>query len=140
MALPGSTKGFDQFRYDDGSCRGYAYDAIGGHTAARAQEDSAVRSALAGAVIGALIGGAVNGGHGAAVGAGVGGAAGGNRRLQPWTGSDPVPRGVPEDDPFRDVLITLEAGGEHGPHVRTGEDDRPAAARSHGLYEVRAHP
>lgn len=77
MALPGTTKGFDQFRYDDGSCRGYAYDSIGGQTAARAQEDSAVRSALAGAVIGALIGGAVNGGHGAAVGAGVGGAAGG---------------------------------------------------------------
>ena len=77
MALPGSTKGFDQFRYDDGDCRRYAYDAIGGQTAARAQEDSAVRSALAGAVIGALVGGAINGGHGAAVGAGVGGAAGG---------------------------------------------------------------
>ena len=77
MALPGTTKGFDQFRYDDGSCRDYAHDAIGGQTAARAQEDSAVRSVVAGAVIGALIGGAVNGGHGAAVGAGVGGAAGG---------------------------------------------------------------
>ena len=77
MALPGSTKGFDQFRYDDGSCRHYAYDSIGGQTAARAQEESAVRSAVAGAVIGALIGGAVNGGHGAAAGAGIGGAAGG---------------------------------------------------------------
>jgi hypothetical protein len=77
MALPGSTKGFDQFRFDDGACREYAYDSIGGHTAARAQEDSAAKSLLAGAVIGALIGGAINGGHGAAVGAGVGGAAGG---------------------------------------------------------------
>lgn len=77
MALPGTTKGFDQFRYDDGACRHYAYDSIGGQTAARAQEDAAVRSALAGAVIGALLGGAINGGHGAAVGAGVGGAAGG---------------------------------------------------------------
>lgn len=77
MALPGSTKGFDQFRYDDGLCRQYAYDSIGGHTAGRAQEDAAARSLVAGAVIGALIGGAVNGGHGAAVGAGVGGAAGG---------------------------------------------------------------
>jgi len=77
LALPGSTKGFDQFRSDDGSCRQYAYDAIGGQTAARAQEDSGVRSAVAGAVIGALLGGAVNGGHGAAVGAGIGGAAGG---------------------------------------------------------------
>ena len=77
MALPGSTKGFDQFRYDDGACRTYAYDSIGGQTATRAQEDSAVRSALAGAVVGALLGGAISGGHGAAVGAGVGGAAGG---------------------------------------------------------------
>jgi hypothetical protein len=77
MALPGSTKGFDQFQHDDGACRQYAYDAVGGNTATAAQQDSAVRSALAGAVIGALIGGAINGGHGAAVGAGVGGAAGG---------------------------------------------------------------
>lgn len=77
LALPGTTKGFDQFRDDDGSCRQYAYDAIGGQTANRAQEDSAVRSTVAGAVIGALLGGAVNGGHGAAVGAGIGGAAGG---------------------------------------------------------------
>ncbi len=77
LALPGSTKGFDQFRSDDGSCRQYAFDAIGGQTATRAQEDSAVRSAVGGAVIGALLGGAVGGGHGAAVGAGVGGAAGG---------------------------------------------------------------
>lgn len=77
LALPGSTKGFDQFRSDDGSCRQYAFDSIGGQTANRAQEDSAVRSAVAGAVIGALLGGAVNGGHGAAVGAGIGGAAGG---------------------------------------------------------------
>ena len=77
MALPGSTKGFDQFRYDDGSCRQYAYDSIGGQTAARAQEDAGVRSAVAGAVIGALLGGAISGGHGAAVGAGVGAAGGG---------------------------------------------------------------
>ena len=77
MALPGSTKGFDQFRYDDGSCRQYAYDAVGGQTAVRAQEDAGVRSAFAGAAIGALIGAAVGGGHGAAVGAGVGAAGGG---------------------------------------------------------------
>ena len=77
MALPGSTKGFDQFQHDDGACRQYAYDSVGGNTATAAQQDSAVRSALAGAVIGALLGGAINGGHGAAIGAGVGGAAGG---------------------------------------------------------------
>jgi hypothetical protein len=77
MALPGTGKPFDQFRYDEATCRQYAYDWIGGQTAPRAQEDAALRSGVAGAVIGALIGGAVSGGHGAAVGAGVGGATGG---------------------------------------------------------------
>lgn len=76
MALPGTGKAFDQFQYDDGACRQYAYDSIGGQTAASAQQESGVKSAVAGAVIGALIGGAVGGGHGAAVGAGVGGGAG----------------------------------------------------------------
>jgi hypothetical protein len=77
LALPGTNKGFEQFQSDDGACRQYASDSIGGATVAQAQQDSGARSLLAGAVIGALIGGAVNGGHGAAVGAGVGGAAGG---------------------------------------------------------------
>ena len=77
LALPGTNKGFDQFRYDEGACRQYAYDSIGGQTAANAQADSGVRSAVAGAAIGALIGGAISGGHGAAVGAGFGAAAGG---------------------------------------------------------------
>ncbi|HEY0338014.1 MAG TPA: hypothetical protein VGC70_11800, partial [Burkholderiales bacterium] len=72
MALPGTGKPYDQFRYDEGTCRQYAYESIGGQTPAAAQQDSAVRSGVAGAVIGALIGGAVSGGHGAAVGAGVG--------------------------------------------------------------------
>ena len=77
LALPGTNKGFDQFRQDDGICRQYASDSLGGATAANAQADSAVRSTIAGAAIGALIGAAVNGGTGAAVGAGVGGGAGG---------------------------------------------------------------
>jgi hypothetical protein len=77
MALPGTGKSFDLFRQDDGECRQYASDAIGGQTAAAAQTDSAVRSTVAGAAIGAMIGAAVNGGTGAAVGAGVGGGAGG---------------------------------------------------------------
>jgi hypothetical protein len=77
LALPGSNKGFEQFRQDDFDCRQYASDSIGGGTAANAQADSAVRSTVAGAAIGALIGAAVNGGTGAAVGAGVGGGAGG---------------------------------------------------------------
>jgi hypothetical protein len=75
-ALPGTGKPFEQFRADDGSCRQYAYELVGGRTAENAQVDSGVRSTVAGAAIGALIGGAVGGGHGAAVGAGVGGGAG----------------------------------------------------------------
>ncbi|MGZ8197943.1 MAG: hypothetical protein ACXWVP_06275 [Burkholderiales bacterium] len=77
LALPGNGKPFDEFRADDGACRQYAYESIGGQTASNAQADSAVRSTLAGAAIGAMVGAAVSGGHGAAVGAGVGGAAGG---------------------------------------------------------------
>jgi hypothetical protein len=77
MALPGTGKSFDLFRQDDGECRQYASDTIGGQTAAAAQTDSAVRSTLAGAAIGAMIGAAVDGGTGAAIGAGVGGGAGG---------------------------------------------------------------
>ena len=76
LALPGTQRSFDEFQRDDGGCRQYAFDAIGGATAANAQTDSAARSLLAGAAIGAMIGGAAGGGHGAAVGAGVGGAAG----------------------------------------------------------------
>ena len=76
MALPGTGKPFDQFQVDDGACRQYAFESSGGQTAARAQEDSGVKSAVAGAAIGALIGAAVSGGHGAAVGAGIGGGAG----------------------------------------------------------------
>ena len=76
-ALPGSTKTFDQFRFDDGDCRQYASDSIGGQTHGRAQADTAVASTVAGAAIGAMIGAAVSGGHGAAVGAAVGGASGG---------------------------------------------------------------
>jgi hypothetical protein len=76
LALPGTGKPFDQFRSDDGTCRQYAYDTMGGQTAERAQQESGVKSTLAGAAIGALIGGAISGGHGAAVGAGVGGGAG----------------------------------------------------------------
>jgi hypothetical protein len=77
LALPGTGKSFDAFRADDGECRQYAFDSIGGQTASNAQTDSAVRSTLAGAAVGALIGAAAGGGQGAAVGAGVGGGVGG---------------------------------------------------------------
>ena len=71
--LPGTGKSFDQFRYDDGSCRQYAYESIGGQTATASQQNAAVSSAVIGTAIGALAGAAI-GGHGAdaAVGAGVG--------------------------------------------------------------------
>ena len=73
MVLPGTGKSFDQFRYDDGMCRQFAYEQIGGQTAARAQENSAVTSAAVGTAVGALAGAAIGGNsQGAAVGAGVG--------------------------------------------------------------------
>ena len=33
MALPGSNKTFDQFRFDDAECQRYAFQQIGGTTA-----------------------------------------------------------------------------------------------------------
>jgi hypothetical protein len=73
MVLPGTGKSFDEFRFDDSTCRQFAFDQIGGQTAARAQEDSAARSAVVGTAIGALAGAAIGGNSsGAAVGAGVG--------------------------------------------------------------------
>jgi len=73
MVLPGTGKNFDQFRFDDGTCRQFAYEQIGGQTAARAQENSAVTSAVVGTAVGALAGAAIGGNSSdAAVGAGVG--------------------------------------------------------------------
>lgn len=72
MALPGSGKSFDQFRFDDAECRHFAFESIGGTTAAQAQQDSAVRSAMVGTVIGAVAGAAIGGRRGAGVGAGSG--------------------------------------------------------------------
>jgi hypothetical protein len=73
MVLPGTGVGFEQFRADEGVCRQYAYEQIGGETAASAQQDAAVRSAVVGTAIGAAAGAAI-GGHSrdAGVGAGIG--------------------------------------------------------------------
>ena len=73
MVLPGTGVGFDQFRADEGVCRQYAHEQIGGQTATSAQQDAAVRSAVVGTAIGAAAGAAI-GGHSrdAGVGAGVG--------------------------------------------------------------------
>lgn len=72
MALPGSTKTFDQFRADDGSCRQFALSQVGGVDANQAATNSAVGSAVVGTAIGAAAGAAFGGGTGAAIGAGAG--------------------------------------------------------------------
>jgi len=71
MAMPGSRKTFDQFQFDDASCRQFAVQATGG-TPNDAATNAAVGSAVVGTLLGAAIGGAVGGGEGAAVGAGMG--------------------------------------------------------------------
>ena len=54
MALPGSSKSFEQFRGDDFECRQYANAQVGGETPEHAQADSAVKSAAVGTAVGAL--------------------------------------------------------------------------------------
>src|SRR5688572_2924316 len=72
MALPGTGKDFEGFRYDDASCRQYALQ-VSGSTPSQTQENSAVKSAVVGTAVGAVAGAAIGGSsHGAAAGAGVG--------------------------------------------------------------------
>ena len=76
MALPGTSKNFDQFRADDVSCREYAQYSLG-PGAERVASDTAAANAAGGALLGAAAGaiiGSVSGqaGHGAAIGAGTG--------------------------------------------------------------------
>jgi hypothetical protein len=72
MVLPGTGKSFEQFRADDGVCRQYALEQIGGVTPNQAASDSGVRSAAVGTVLGAAAGAAIGGSEGAWVGAGTG--------------------------------------------------------------------
>ena len=72
MALPGSGKTFDQFRFDDSECQRYAFQQIGGTTAQQSANDSATRSAVIGTAVGAVAGAAIGGKSGAGVGAGTG--------------------------------------------------------------------
>lgn len=72
MVLPGTGRTFDEFRFDEGACRQYAYDSIGGQTATQAQQNSGVASAVVGTAVGAAAGAAISGSSGAAAGAGVG--------------------------------------------------------------------
>jgi len=72
LVLPGTGKNFDQFRFDDQECRGYAHSQVGGKTTEQAATDSAVKSAVVGAAVGTAAGALLGGHQGAAVGAGVG--------------------------------------------------------------------
>lgn len=72
MALPGTGKTFEQFRYDDNYCRQYGTEQIGGSSANEAANDSLAKSAAAGTAIGAVVGAAIGGQGGAAIGAGTG--------------------------------------------------------------------
>lgn len=72
MVLPGSAKTFEAFRSDEGVCRQYAFEQVGGVTAKQAATESAVTSAAVGTGIGAAAGALIGGGRGAAVGAGGG--------------------------------------------------------------------
>lgn len=72
MSLPGSGKSFEQFRFDDADCRGFASAQIGGSSPNQAAVDSGVGSAAVGTAIGAAAGALIDGSSGAAAGAGVG--------------------------------------------------------------------
>ncbi|MBK7768625.1 MAG: hypothetical protein IPI44_22870 [Sulfuritalea sp.] len=72
MALPGSGKSFEQFRYDDAECRQYAQNQTGGVEANQAAVNAGVGSAVVGTVVGALAGAAIGGQQGAGYGAGTG--------------------------------------------------------------------
>jgi len=79
QVMPGPGKTFDVFQADQGTCKGYAQNAVQGQADAANQQ--AVGAGVLGTVIGAGLGAAVgaaggNAGAGAAVGAGVGSATG----------------------------------------------------------------
>lgn len=59
MALPGSDRSFDEFRYDDYSCRQFAYKQIGGLSPNEASISSGIGSAAIGAGLGAAAGAAL---------------------------------------------------------------------------------
>ncbi len=72
LALPGTGKSFNQFRFDEADCRRYASAQVGGRTANEAAADSGVKSAVVGTAIGATAGALLGGHNGAGVGAGSG--------------------------------------------------------------------
>jgi hypothetical protein len=77
MALPGTGRGFDQFRVDDSACRAYAFDQVQGRTVSGTATETTLAGAAVGTAVGAAIGAAANGSQGAGVGAATGLALGG---------------------------------------------------------------
>jgi hypothetical protein len=71
MALPGTGRGFEQFRDDNYECRQYA-SGQSGISPNQAAENSGIKSAAVGTVVGAAAGAAMGGSHGATIGAGTG--------------------------------------------------------------------
>lgn len=67
MALPGTGKSYEQFRYDDADCRSYAKARTGDPAG-----ETGLRSAAVGTTVGAVAGAAIGGRQGAGVGAGTG--------------------------------------------------------------------
>jgi len=70
--LPGTGMSWDRFRGDEGGCRQYAFESIGGQSPAESANAAGVGAAVVGTAIGAVAGAAIGGQSGAAVGAGVG--------------------------------------------------------------------
>lgn len=70
QVLPGSRKSFEQFQFDDATCRNFALSQSGAPS--DAANAAGVGSAVVGTAIGAAIGGLAAGSQGAAVGAGMG--------------------------------------------------------------------
>jgi hypothetical protein len=63
MVLPGSTKSFEQFQYDEGICRQWASQQVGG-----VPGEVSARNTTAGAAVGTLLGAAAGAALGAAAG------------------------------------------------------------------------
>jgi hypothetical protein len=72
LALPGTGKSFNQFRFDEDDCKQYASAQVGGRTPNDAATNSGVKSAVVGTAVGATAGALLGGHSGAGFGAGSG--------------------------------------------------------------------
>lgn len=68
--MPAPGKPFDQFQYEEATCKSYASDQVRG--AAQQANNQAVGTAVVGTALGAGVGALLGGGRGAAAGAGIG--------------------------------------------------------------------